>query len=100
MAGGGGSPARGGGGRGATAGRRGGLARVVSPVRGGPRLNRLYPKSIVKAPVSTILVPRPMTAGIGGKPLTGIALLEWARQVIDSVIDPVADPVVQPQETK
>ncbi|MBZ5739748.1 transcription-repair coupling factor [Nocardioides mangrovi] len=52
------------------------------------RLNRLYPKSIVKAPVSTILVPRPQTAVIGGRPLDGIALLEWARQVIDSVIDP------------
>ncbi|WP_243058708.1 transcription-repair coupling factor [Nocardioides sp. SR21] len=53
------------------------------------RLNRMYPKSIVKAPVSTILVPRPQTAVVGGRPITGIALLEWARQVIDSVIDPV-----------
>ena len=35
------------------------------------RLNRLYPKSIVKAPVSTILVPRPQTAGIGGQPIAG-----------------------------
>lgn len=52
------------------------------------RLNRLYPKSIVKAPVSTILVPRPQTAVVGGRPITGIALLEWARQVIDAVIDP------------
>ncbi|GAA1166194.1 transcription-repair coupling factor [Nocardioides aquiterrae] len=52
------------------------------------RLNRLYPKSIVKAPVKTILVPRPQTAVVGGKPIAGIALLEWARQVIDTVIDP------------
>ncbi|KRF36846.1 transcription-repair coupling factor [Nocardioides sp. Soil805] len=52
------------------------------------RLNRIYPKSIVKAPVSTILVPRPQTAVIGGKPITGIALLEWARGVIDTIIDP------------
>ena len=52
------------------------------------RLNRLYPKSIVKAPVSTILVPRPQTAVVGGTPIAGVALLEWARQVIDTVIDP------------
>jgi len=53
------------------------------------RLQRLYPKSIVKAPTDTILVPRPGTPGRTGTPLAGIALLEWARGVIDSVIDPV-----------
>jgi len=54
------------------------------------RLNRVYPQSIVKAPVSTILVPRPQTAVIGGKPIAGIALLEWARHVIEDIIDPAA----------
>ena len=57
------------------------------------RLQRMYPKSIVKAPVETILVPRPQTAVVGGKPITGMALLEWARQVIDAVIDPPRDRV-------
>ncbi|PUA83063.1 transcription-repair coupling factor [Nocardioides currus] len=52
------------------------------------RLNRVYPKSIVKAPTSTILVPRPQTAVIGGRPIDGIALLEWARHVIEDIIDP------------
>ena len=52
------------------------------------RLQRLYPKSIVKAPVETILVPRPHVGGVLGKPLDGIALLEWARGVIDAVVDP------------
>ncbi|MFN8195882.1 MAG: transcription-repair coupling factor [Nocardioidaceae bacterium] len=52
------------------------------------RLQRLYPKSVVKAPVRTILVPRPHTGGVGGHPVAGIALLEWARTVLDSVIDP------------
>jgi transcription-repair coupling factor (superfamily II helicase) len=33
-------------------------------------------------------VPRPGTPGRTGTPLTGIALLEWARGVVDSVIDP------------
>jgi transcription-repair coupling factor (superfamily II helicase) len=70
------------------AGRNVRFAPVDLPDSRVVRLNRLYPKSIVKAPVSTILVPRPQTAGIGGQPISGIALLEWARQVIDSVIDP------------
>ncbi|UAL31821.1 transcription-repair coupling factor [Nocardioides rotundus] len=52
------------------------------------RVLRLYPKSIVKPQLDTVLVPRPQTAKVGGRPLDGIALLEWARQVIDSVIDP------------
>jgi transcription-repair coupling factor (superfamily II helicase) len=52
------------------------------------RLNRMYPKSLVKAQVDTILVPRPISNGFPAKPLDGIALLEWARGVIDAVIDP------------
>jgi transcription-repair coupling factor (superfamily II helicase) len=40
------------------------------------RLQRLYPKSIVKAPVHTILVPRP-TEAAGGAPLRDVALLRW-----------------------
>ncbi len=70
------------------AGRNVRFAPVDLPDSRVVRLNRMYPKSIVKAPVSTILVPRPQTSGIGGQPISGIALLEWARQVIDSVIDP------------
>lgn len=52
------------------------------------RLNRMYPKSIVKPALDTILVPRPQTAVVGGKPIAGIALLQWAHGVIDAVIDP------------
>ena len=52
------------------------------------RLQRLHPKSVVKPPVDTILVPRPQTAAVGGRPIAGIALLEWARKIIDAVIDP------------
>ncbi|KQQ41933.1 transcription-repair coupling factor [Nocardioides sp. Leaf307] len=52
------------------------------------RLMRMYPKAIVKTGVDTILVPRPQTAVVGGKPIDGIALLEWARSVIDAIIDP------------
>ncbi|WP_041546278.1 MULTISPECIES: transcription-repair coupling factor [unclassified Nocardioides] len=83
------------------AGRNVRFAPVDLPESRVVRLNRLYPKSIVKAPVSTILVPRPQTAVVGGRPITGIALLEWARQVIDAVIDPDgAGPVNAPQESK
>jgi transcription-repair coupling factor (superfamily II helicase) len=52
------------------------------------RLQRMYPKSLVKAQTDTILVPRPISTGFPAKPLDGIALLEWARVVIDAVIDP------------
>jgi transcription-repair coupling factor (superfamily II helicase) len=52
------------------------------------RLNRLYPKSIVKHQLESILVPRPGIPGRTGTPIEGVALLEWARLVIDSVIDP------------
>ena len=61
------------------------------------RLQRLHPRSIVKAPVSTILVPRPQTALVAGKPVAGVALLEWARGVIEEVIDP--QPASTPQTT-
>jgi transcription-repair coupling factor (superfamily II helicase) len=64
------------------------FAPVTLPESRVVRLQRMHPKSVVKAPVETILVPRPQTAAVGGKPLAGVALLEWARQVIDAVIDP------------
>ena len=60
------------------------------------RLNRLYPRSVVKAPVSTILVPRPQTSGFPVRPVAGVALLEWARGVIDEVIDPPSSPAASP----
>ncbi|WP_246060741.1 transcription-repair coupling factor [Nocardioides dongxiaopingii] len=70
------------------AGRNVRFAPVVLPESRTVRLGRLYPKSIVKHAVDTVLVPRPGTPGATGRPLEGIALLEWARGVIDSVLDP------------
>jgi transcription-repair coupling factor (superfamily II helicase) len=52
------------------------------------RLQRLYKGAIVKPGASAVLVPRPQTAVVGGRPITGVALLAWARQVLDAVIDP------------
>jgi transcription-repair coupling factor (superfamily II helicase) len=50
------------------------------------RLDRLHPKSLYKAPVRTMLVPRPQASGFGAQPPRDEELLTWARQVIDGVI--------------
>ncbi|MDF9717266.1 transcription-repair coupling factor [Nocardioides sp. ChNu-153] len=64
------------------------FAPVSLPESRTVRLQRLYPRSLVKPATDTILVPRPQTAVVAGKPITGLALLEWCAQVIDAVIDP------------
>jgi transcription-repair coupling factor (superfamily II helicase) len=56
------------------------------------RLNRVYPKSIVKTGVRTMLVPRPKAGGVGGAPLRDEELITWCHQVIDTVLAPVATP--------
>ncbi|KMM46042.1 transcription-repair coupling factor, partial [Cellulomonas sp. A375-1] len=50
------------------------------------RLKRLYPGSVLKPAVRTVLVPFPTTARIGGKPLHGHEILTWCRQLIDAVV--------------
>jgi transcription-repair coupling factor (superfamily II helicase) len=74
------------------AGRNVRFAPVELPESRVVRLHRLYPRSVLKTQVGTLLVPRPQTPSteqvIGGRPIDGVALLEWARTVIDSVIDP------------
>ncbi len=50
------------------------------------RLQRLYPRSLVKEPVRTILVPKPMTAPVAGRPLRDTAVLQWAADLIRSVM--------------
>jgi transcription-repair coupling factor (superfamily II helicase) len=64
------------------------FAPVELPDSATVRLNRLHPKSIVKANLRTMLVPRPSTAVVGGTPIRDEALLAWARQVVDTVVDP------------
>jgi transcription-repair coupling factor (superfamily II helicase) len=56
------------------------------------RLHRLYPKSLVKAATDTVLVPRP---GMGVQALRDEALLEWAREVIDTVLAPGDAPQIK-----
>ncbi|HEX7105825.1 MAG TPA: TRCF domain-containing protein, partial [Acidothermaceae bacterium] len=55
------------------------------------RLQRLYPKSVVKAPVRTILVPRPTDAPpgrFGGQPLRDVPLLRWVAALARDVLEP------------
>jgi transcription-repair coupling factor (superfamily II helicase) len=50
------------------------------------RLQRLYPRSVVKQALGTVLVPKPMTAPVGGRPLRDGEVLTWAADVITSVV--------------
>lgn len=59
---------------------------VDLPESGQLRLQRLYPKSLVKDAVRTILVPKPMTARVGGQPLRDTAVLQWASDLIRAVM--------------
>ncbi|MDX3357552.1 transcription-repair coupling factor [Streptomyces sp. ME01-24h] len=51
------------------------------------RLNRLYPRTVVKQAAKQILVPRPGTARIGGKPVVGRELLAWTAELLTAVLD-------------
>jgi transcription-repair coupling factor (superfamily II helicase) len=81
-----------------TAARRAGLTDITAAgnhIRFAPvelpdsrqvRVQRLYPKTVVKPTVRTMLVPVPKTAPIGGQPLRDTELLAWSGQVIRSVL--------------
>ncbi|MDM7830700.1 transcription-repair coupling factor [Cellulomonas edaphi] len=62
------------------------FAPVDLPESAQLRLKRLYPGSVLKPAVRSVLVPFPTTARIGGKPLHGSALLTWCRTLVDAVI--------------
>ncbi len=81
-----------------TAARRAGLTDITAAgnhIRFAPvelpdsrqvRVQRLYPKTVLKPAVRTMLVPVPKTAPIGGQPLRDTALLAWCGEVIRSVL--------------
>ncbi|MFI6350569.1 transcription-repair coupling factor [Streptomyces sp. NPDC050560] len=50
------------------------------------RLNRIYPGTVVKAAARQLLVPRPKTAKVGGKPLTGRELLAWTGEFLTTIL--------------
>lgn len=49
------------------------------------RLNRVYPGSVLKRQTNQVLTPRPTTARIGGKPLTGRDLLAWTGEFLTTI---------------
>jgi transcription-repair coupling factor (superfamily II helicase) len=75
--------------------RKGGIAEVVLQgnfVRISPaelpesrqvRLQRLYPKSLLKP--GQLLIPTPKTAAIGGRPLRDGEMLRWATDVVEAL---------------
>jgi transcription-repair coupling factor (superfamily II helicase) len=50
------------------------------------RLKRLYPGTVLKPAVRAVLVPRPTTARVGGRPLRDAEVLAWAGELIDAVL--------------
>jgi len=50
------------------------------------RIDRLYPNTVVKAALHSILVRRPMTARVGGEAVRDAAVLDWAGRVIDDIV--------------
>ncbi|GGL35169.1 transcription-repair coupling factor [Phycicoccus endophyticus] len=50
------------------------------------RLQRVYPRSILKAATHSLLVPAPRTAAVGGRPLRDRDILEWAAEVLRAVV--------------
>jgi transcription-repair coupling factor (superfamily II helicase) len=50
------------------------------------RLNRLYPGTMVRPTVRTVLVPAPTTSRVGGRPLRDGDVLRWARELVDAVL--------------
>jgi transcription-repair coupling factor (superfamily II helicase) len=64
------------------------------------RLSRVYPGSLVKAGLRTMLVPRPQPATFGAESLRDDDLLAWAGRVIDDVIDPQLEKPSEKQEIR
>ncbi|WP_296667506.1 transcription-repair coupling factor [Demequina sp.] len=52
------------------------------------RVTRLYPGTLIKPAVRQVLVPAPMTARVGGRPVDGLEVLDWVRTVIMATRSP------------
>ncbi|MEV8534362.1 transcription-repair coupling factor [Streptomyces sp. NPDC051211] len=50
------------------------------------RLKRLYPGAVIKPATSQVLIPRPKTGKIGGKPLVGRELLGWTGEFLTTIL--------------
>lgn len=59
------------------------------------RLERLYPRTVVKPSVSTVLVPlptAPVAGRLSGGPVADTELLDWVRRLVSSVLPAPAAP--------
>jgi transcription-repair coupling factor (superfamily II helicase) len=77
--------------------RQAGLTEIVTQgtfIRFGPaslpdsknmRLIRLYPRTVIKEAAGFVLVPRPLSATIGGPQIQDLEILDWAAKVINDV---------------
>jgi transcription-repair coupling factor (superfamily II helicase) len=65
------------------------FAPVQLPESREVRAQRLYPKTVLKPQVRTMLVPVPKTAVVGGRPLRDAELLAWCRELVRAVFDDV-----------
>ncbi len=61
---------------------------VNLPESGQMRLTRLYPRTLLKPAIRTIMVPRPAPATFGSQPLRDTELLSWATDLIQAVLQP------------
>jgi transcription-repair coupling factor (superfamily II helicase) len=50
------------------------------------RLKRLHPRTVIKPAVHQILVPRPTTGKVGGKPVVGRELLSWTGEFLTTIL--------------
>ena len=50
------------------------------------RLKRLYPRTVIKPATHQVLVPRPTTGKIGGKPVVGRELLAWTGEFLTTIL--------------
>ncbi|WFB07698.1 transcription-repair coupling factor [Streptomyces sp. LX-29] len=50
------------------------------------RLKRLHPRSVLKPATQQVLVPRPTTARVGGKPVVGRELLAWTGEFLTTIV--------------
>jgi transcription-repair coupling factor (superfamily II helicase) len=85
--------------------RRAGLTEIVAtgagirfqpvnlPESAQMRLTRLYPRTLIKAAVNTIVVPRPTTSPVGGTPVIGNDLLHWVTEFIHASLPFTPEPM-------
>ncbi|WP_330175422.1 transcription-repair coupling factor [Streptomyces sp. NBC_01498] len=50
------------------------------------RLKRLHPRTVIKPTAHQILVPRPTSGKIGGKPVVGRELLAWTGEFLTTIL--------------